>query len=62
MDAKLRQDGRDVRGKAGLIVHAFVTIAAMTAIFAAHVLMMFELRPRGGVKDRIAETKFGEDL
>ena len=44
-------------------MHAFVTIAAMTAIFAAHVLMMVELRPRGGdgVKDQIAETKFGED-
>lgn len=29
-------------------MHAFVTIAAMTAIFAAHVVMMVELRPRSG--------------
>jgi hypothetical protein len=29
-------------------MHTFVTIAAMIAIFAAHVLMMVELRPRGG--------------
>ncbi|HEY4126392.1 MAG TPA: hypothetical protein VGM36_17325 [Rhizomicrobium sp.] len=29
-------------------MHAFVTIAAMIAIFAAHVVMMVELRPRGG--------------
>ncbi|MGN6515787.1 MAG: hypothetical protein ACTHLR_08095 [Rhizomicrobium sp.] len=27
-------------------MHAFVTVAAMTAIFAAHVAMMVELRPR----------------
>jgi hypothetical protein len=45
-------------------MHAFVTIAAMTAIFAAHVVMMVELRPRGGsdVKDQPAETKLGENL
>jgi hypothetical protein len=44
-------------------MHAFVTIAAMAAIFAAHVLMMLELRPRGGEapKDTDAET-FGEKL
>jgi hypothetical protein len=39
-------------------MHAFVTIAAMTAIFAAHVVMMVELRPRGrgAPKDEDAET------
>ena len=44
-------------------MHAFVTVAAMTAIFAAHVVMMVELRPRGGeaVKDKDAETS-GETL
>lgn len=44
-------------------MHAFVTIAAMAAIFVAHVVMMMELRPRGGdVKDKPAETKLGENL
>ncbi len=43
-------------------MHAFVTITAMIAIFAAHVLMMVELRPRdGGAKDT-TETKLGETL
>jgi hypothetical protein len=43
-------------------MHAFVTIAAMTAIFAAHVAMMVELRPRGGEnrQDGKTETKSGE--
>jgi hypothetical protein len=45
-------------------MHAFVTIAAMTAIFAAHVAMMVELRPRGRetVESKDAETKLGENL
>ena len=45
-------------------MHAFVTIAAMTVIFAVHVVMMVELRPRGDgpVKDQSAETKLGENL
>lgn len=44
-------------------MHAFVAIAAMTAIFAAHVVMMVELRPRGGdVKDKPSETELGEKL
>jgi hypothetical protein len=43
-------------------MHAFVTIAAMAAIFAAHVVMMMELRPRDDVKDKPAETKLGENL
>lgn len=44
-------------------MHAFVTIAAMTAIFAAHVVMMVELRPRGGAaaEDKDTET-LGENL
>ncbi|MGN6150090.1 MAG: hypothetical protein ACTHPD_16265 [Rhizomicrobium sp.] len=44
-------------------MHAFVTIAAMTAIFAAHVVMMVELRPRDRetAKDKDAET-LGENL
>jgi hypothetical protein len=44
-------------------MHALVTVAAMTAIFAAHVLMMVELRPRGGkaAKDKDPETS-GEKL
>jgi hypothetical protein len=40
-------------------MHAFVTIAAMAAIFAAHVAMMMELRPRGG---KAAKTKDEETL
>lgn len=36
-------------------MHALVTIAAMTAIFAAHVAMMAELRPRGGKADKNGE-------
>lgn len=45
-------------------MHAFVTIAAMTIIFAAHVVMMVELRPRGGevAESKDAETKLGENL
>jgi hypothetical protein len=45
-------------------MHAFVTIAAMTAIFAAHVVMMMELRPRGGesMQDNKIETNPGETL
>ncbi|HEY7978806.1 MAG TPA: hypothetical protein VID67_11460 [Rhizomicrobium sp.] len=44
-------------------MHALVTIAAMIAIFAAHVLMMVELRPRGGeAKDKTTEAKLGETL
>ena len=43
-------------------MHAFVTIAAMTAIFAAHVLMMVELRPRGAARDKNTETELGEKL
>ena len=42
-------------------MHAFVTIAAMIAIFAAHVLMMVELRPRGG-DDKKTEANLGETL
>jgi hypothetical protein len=43
-------------------MHAFVTIAAMTIIFAAHVVMMVELRPRGDqrMQDGKTETKSGE--
>jgi hypothetical protein len=40
-------------------MHALVTIAAMTAIFAAHVVMMVELRPRGR---KVAEDKDTETL
>jgi hypothetical protein len=43
-------------------MHAFVTIAAMVAIFAAHVVMMVELRPRGGARRDKTETKLGETL
>jgi hypothetical protein len=45
-------------------MHAFITIAAMTIIFAAHVAMMVELRPRGDevVEGKDAETKLGENL
>jgi hypothetical protein len=44
-------------------MHAFVTIAAMTAIFAAHVVMMVELRPRGrkAGEDKDKET-LGENI
>ena len=43
-------------------MHAFVTIAAMTAIFTAHVVMMVELRPRNGrpIQDSKTETNPGE--
>jgi len=44
-------------------MHAFVTIAAMTAIFAAHVAMMVELRPRGGETSKSKDTEtLGEKL
>ena len=45
-------------------MHDFVTIAAMTAIFAAHVVMMVELRPRDAKasQDTKTETKPGETL
>jgi hypothetical protein len=44
-------------------MHAVIIIAAMTAIFAAHVVMMVELRPRGGdsADDGEVET-LGENL
>lgn len=42
-------------------MHAFVTIAAMTAIFAAHVVMMMQLRPRGG-EGKNTKTELGEKL
>ncbi|HEY8949238.1 MAG TPA: hypothetical protein VIM56_10175 [Rhizomicrobium sp.] len=45
-------------------MHAFVTIAAMTVIFAAHIAMMLPLRPRGGEapQDEKSKTKLGETL
>jgi hypothetical protein len=44
-------------------MHALVTIAAMTAIFAAHVVMMVELRPRGGEAPQDNDTEIsGENL
>jgi hypothetical protein len=44
-------------------MHAFVTIAAMTAIFAAHVVMVVELRPRGGEAPKSKDTETsGEKL
>jgi len=42
-------------------MHAFVTIASMIAIFAAHVVMMLELRPRA-TNDNKTETPSGEIL
>ncbi|HEX7725642.1 MAG TPA: hypothetical protein VF410_03725 [Rhizomicrobium sp.] len=44
------------------MMHAFVTIAAMTAIFAAHVAMIVELRPRGTPQDKKTEAEPGETL
>jgi len=45
-------------------MHAFVTIAAMTVIFAAHVAMMLPLRARGDEtrQDEKSKTKLGETL
>ena len=43
-----------------MTMHALVTIGAMVAIFAAHVLMMVELRPRGGEARKNSRTKLGE--
>lgn len=45
-----------------MTMHTFVTIAAMIAILAAHVLTMMELRPRGGEAKKQAEPKSGEML
>ena len=42
-------------------MYTVVTVAAMTAIFAAHVLMMLELRPRRDDGNQIeTETTLGE--
>jgi hypothetical protein len=42
-------------------MHAFITIAAMAAIFAAHVAVMVELRPRGArTRQENQETISGE--
>lgn len=43
-------------------MHTIITIAAMAAIFAAHVVMMMELRPRGDETKHKTETKLGETL
>jgi len=44
-------------------MHTVVTVAAMTAIFAAHVLMMLALRPRRDDAKQIeTETTLGETL
>jgi hypothetical protein len=44
-------------------MHAFITIAAMVIIFAAHVAVMAEIRPRGAAKrQEDQETNSGEAL